>query len=638
MPESTLLRTNFALDLTGGDVWAWEKWISGSCAGMPADATIAVRVNCENVAAYRTADRFVATVRLQPGPNEVVAVATLASGEEFTSAPVTHTVRLTPRPVSRIEIRIEDNGIVLDGASSAPSDYDRVPIASYRWSARPGNPETIADPAPAGASEVGAERMTIPAPATDGEYYVSLEVLDAAGRSDTSTACFAVEQGEARVVDPVTSVAPWVADAVVYGMVVRNFTDAGFRGVTARMSELAELGVTAIWLAPITRTFPGDFGYAVTDYFDVRPEYGTLDDFRDMVREAHSRGIRVLMDFVPNHTSDQHPYFEHAKTHRAASPYFDWYDRDADGTPTHYFQWKHLPNLNFDNPDVRRFMTEAFAFWMRECDVDGFRVDVAWGIKERRPDYWLGWSAELNRIKPDSLLIAEASARDPFYVHNGFDAAYDWTDDLGVWAWTEVFTSDAPMSTAMPKALTNHGFGYDPDSLILRFLNNNDTGERFISTHGVGYYRVAMAMLMTLPGIPCVYTGDEVGAPYKPYETASEIAWDDPHELRPFVRRLIEIRRGNPSLFGTGWRQLEAEPSTELFAYVRESDGNPPVAVVLNFSDTEVQARLPLPAELARDNLTDIWSGERIPGNGESLITSLPAWGFRMLMPFEEAG
>jgi glycosidase len=638
-----------ALDLLGGDVWAWDKTISGTCPGVPADAMIELQLNGDAMAVDRTGDRFHADVHLAPGSNEIAAVATLANGEQLSSGTVMHNVRLSPRPTSRVVILVEDGNVIVDGQPSEPSEFDGSTIIAFHWYAREDNPETLAGPdiirgplaattttqgvaSPRSGDASSPSRLTIPKPERDGEYYLSLQVTDEAGRSDTSTASFIVEGGEARVVDPLVEEARWVESAVVYGMVVRNFTGEGFRGVTARMQELQDLGVTALWFAPITRTIQNLFGYEVTDYFDVRPEYGTLNDFRDLVDAAHVKGIRVLMDFVPNHTSYRHPYFQDAEAHGEASPYFDFFDRDEGGGYTYYFEWSHLPNLNFDNPEVRRFMTEAFSFWVREYGVDGFRADVAWGIKERRPDYWLEWSSELNRLKPDSLLIAEASARDPFYVQNGFDAAYDWTDELGVWAWGDVFALGFPMSMAMPKALTNDGQGYDPDTLIFRFLNNNDTESRFISIYGVNRYRAALAMMMTLPGIPCIYTGDEVGAEFLPYETVNEIDWSDSNGLRPYVERLVRIRRENPSLYSRHWVQIDVEPSVQLFGYLRQGEGAAPIVVVVNYSPDELDANISLPADVVGARLTDLWTDESIAAdNGDILTIPMLPWAILIL-------
>ncbi len=410
----------------------------------------------------------------------------------------------------------------------------------------------------------------------------------------------------------------WIDAAVVYGLVIRNFTDGGFRGAAARVDELADLGIAAIWLAPITRTPEGDFGYAVTDYLDVRPEYGTIDDFRALVDAAHARDIRVLMDVVPNHTSHLHPWSVDAAQNGAASPYADWYDRGEDGDPTFYFNWEHLPNLNFENPDVRRTMTDALAFWMRECGVDGYRVDVAWGIRQRRPDFWPACIAELREIDPDALLIAEASARDPYYAASGFDAAYDWTDELGHWAWTEAFDGGGPIAPALREALTSS----DPATRVFRFLNNNDTGPRFITRHGVDAYRSALAMLLTLPGLPCLFTGDEVGAEYQPYETAEPIDLTDCHELRPFVTRLVGLRREVPALRSRAWELVAVGPADRVLAYRRvAAEGEALVAV--NFSDDAVSIELPLP-----DGAVDLLTGEPLPEGG---TMTLPGWGFHIV-------
>lgn len=424
-----------------------------------------------------------------------------------------------------------------------------------------------------------------------------------------------------------------IAATVLYGIVPRNCDPPGFMGVTARLDDLADLGVTTLWLTPITGTTPGSFGYEVTDYFDVREEYGTKEDFRALVQAAHARGLRILIDFVPNHTSEAHPYFQDAAARGRASPYWDYYDRDEAGEPTHYFDWRHLPNLNYDNPEVCRYMLEAFRYWVRELDVDGFRLDAVWGVKARRPEWLTMLVAEIRRVKPDALLIAEASARDPFYAECGCDAAYDWTDALGHWAWEDVFTGDLPIGAAMIEVLTAAGRGYHPDALPLRFLNNNDTGPRFITTHGVGLYRVALAMLLTLPGLPCLFAGDEVGAEYEPYAADGAIDGTDRFSLRADVKRLIALRRRLPALHSRAWRPLTAEPSESCFAYVRTADdGSQPVIVLLNFSTADLEACIEGPREMPPGELVDRWSGERVgPSDASRIDVSVAGWSFRIL-------
>ncbi|MFN8660514.1 MAG: alpha-amylase family glycosyl hydrolase [Thermomicrobiales bacterium] len=421
---------------------------------------------------------------------------------------------------------------------------------------------------------------------------------------------------------------------VVYGVVPRNFDPPGFAGVMARLDSLADLGVTSLWLTPITPTLPGAFGYEVLDYTDIRSDYGSKDEFRALVDGAHARGMRVLLDVVPNHTSDQHPFALEAERNGPGSPYWDYYDRDETGAPTHYFSWHHLPNLNVDNPAVQQFIQDAFAYWMREFGVDGFRIDAIWGIRQRNPQFLAALVQALRAINPDVLLIAEAGARDPYYAEHDFDAAYDWNEELGQWAWRDVFSGERPPGEVLTEAITNAGQGYRADNLVLRFLNNNDTGPRFITTYGVGCYRAAMAMLLTLPGIPCLFTGDEVGAEYEPYKTPGVIDWSDRHGLRDDVRRLIALRKQVPALHSRGWKPLEVSPADSLFAYLRGDRKSGQAVVVINFLPDEQRVALDLPARCTSDGqMRDQWSGETygIPEVGP-LELVLPGHGFRIMI------
>lgn len=472
------------------------------------------------------------------------------------------------------------------------------------------------------------------APKDDGQYRIALSVQDERGRSDTGAILISVTDGAPRVVDPMRERPDWMGGSTIYGAVPRNVSDYGFQGIIERLDDLAGLGIAAIWLAPITESPAGDFGYAVVDYFQVRAAYGTAADFKRLVAEAHRRNIRVLLDVVPNHTSAKHPYFLDSEENGAKSPYHWFYDRDDQGSYSHYFGWKHLPNLDFDNPDVHRLVTEALMYWVREFDVDGFRIDVAWGIRQRRPDFWPAFCEEFYRVKPDGLLIAEASARDPYYVDNGFGAAYDWTSKLGGWAWTEAFSREPINLAALRQSLMT-----EPGAAgsTFRFLNNNDTGRRFVSVHGLDIYRVALAMLLTLPGLPCLYLGDEVGAEFEPYDWPGPIDWADRAGLRPFVRKLIELRRTVPALRQNDWTLLDAEPGEAIMAYVRGgTDGVAPLLVLLNFSPRAVEATVPAqqlrPFASEHPCWIDVMGDADLPGYGAALALTMPASGIRMLM------
>jgi glycosidase len=437
-----------------------------------------------------------------------------------------------------------------------------------------------------------------------------------------------------------------VEQAVVYGVVPERFGPRGLADVVDRLPALAALGVDTLWLSPLHPGPAGDFGYAVTDHFGVRASIGGPGQLTRLVEQAHRLGLRVLLDLVPSHTSDRHPYFVSATRLGAASPHHRYYEHDGAGRPTHYFDWRHLPNLDYAQPEVRRFVTEAFLHWVREHDVDGFRVDAAWAVRRRAPDFFPGLVKELRRLRPDLLLIAEASAIDPYYAAAGFDAAYDWTLTPGSWAWQEVWDSPTQRAACLRRALAR-----PPGPVrVLRFLNNNDTGARFIARHGPGLLRAATVLLFTLPGLPALYSGDEVGASYLPYGPAGAIRWhEDPNGLQALHRQLIQLRRGLPALRSAELTLLPVHPAAEdpavadrVLAYLRPAPapGEAPALVVLNLSDQPAAIQLELPRALPpAGRLVDrLGDGDRLPGPVRPdvqgrLHLELPAHGTRLLTP-----
>jgi glycosidase len=585
-------------------------------------------------------DFFSAEVPIHPGENSLTAVCQHPDQEEELSSKFTITGRLQQRPMAIITPSLAQGLVILDGGSSLPDEMEGQPLREYGWTARAGNPGVArvqASPEQEQQEfrgEIQGQRIEVELPPVDGEYYFTLRIIDEAGRQDTSTTYVVVENGEPRIPDYDHENPAWVEGAIVYGVIPRLFGTPGAEAIQYRLDQLADLGINAMWLAPINATI--DYGYSVTDYFELRDNFGSKEEFKALIQAAHERGIRVLMDFVPNHTSNEHPYFKDTVANGQDSPYWDFYDRDANGQFTYYFDWTHLPNLNYDNPEVRRMMIEAFSYWVREFDVDGFRVDACWGVQQRRLDFWPAWRRELKRIKPDLSLLAEASARDPYNFDNGFDAAYDWTEDLGRWAWGGFWGEQAEKVDArhlvprLKNALLNEPQGYHHDALIFRFLNNNDTGTRFITTHGEPMTRVATAMLLTLPGIPCIYTGDEAGQWFRPYFDASPISFRERYRgLRDYHKKLIALRKDTPSLHSRLWQILDAQPETQVLGFVRYlEDQAEPVLVLLNFSEEEALVNPNLPEEFTAlgqsGMLSDRLNDEDIPFHGTNAIQMNP--------------
>ena len=422
---------------------------------------------------------------------------------------------------------------------------------------------------------------------------------------------------------PASAQAGGADSAIVYGMVPTLYGTPPLQAATRALPELADLGIDVIWLSPIYESPAGDYGYAVTDFLRVRRSFGTDDDLRRLLETAHRLGMRVVLDFVPNHTSNQHAWYIDAQARGPASAWFHFFARDPSEQPTHYFDWTNLLNLDYGNEDVRRTMRDATATWIRGFGIDGFRMDAAWGVQERAPSVWGPWIRSIRRDKPDALLVAEASARDRSYFDNGFDVAYDWTDRVGSWAWRGMFDHPESIATRVRDDLA-HAAG-----ATLRFLDNNDTGTRFITRYGIGMTRVALAMLLTLPGVPCLFTGEERGAEYDPYAARAPLDGGSHPELRAWIQGLVAMRRAHPSLWRGTWAPVEARGSARVFAFDRRDAQSGEVTVVaLNFDPTPTKATLTATPEIAqRARFTDRLTHRTWRVASGEIEVDLPAWG-----------
>jgi cyclomaltodextrinase / maltogenic alpha-amylase / neopullulanase len=574
-------------DQRGGDAFAWSEPVSGSAGCAEVTLLVNGRPLAEGANVPVKDGRFSAVVPIGEGRNRIVArCAQAAEGGESAgeSAALEFAGRLKARPTAWIRVSVDGDTVTLDGGHSEPAQPDGARVVRYAWSPDPRHPAPLTTAAGGRfGGEVGGPRLELRAPTEDGEYHMRLTVTDAEGRADTSTTYFAVEGGKARAVDLAREHPRWIDSAVVYAPVPALWGDDGPAAVERHLEYLKRLGVDALWLWPPAEERAAGEEYAITDYFRLDPSWGPPAAFSSMVDKAHKLGMRVLLDIVPNHLSDQSPYFQDAGRYGKASHYWGFFDRDANGEPTHYFDWTNLPNLDYDNPEVRRMVVEAFSHWVRDLGIDGFRVDAAWGVQRRRPDFWPALRRQLKRIDPDVLLLAEASATDPYFFSHGFDAAYDWTDELGQWAWTSVFDSPREIRRLLAAAVTNDPKGYAPGAIVLRFLNNNDTDVRFVDQHGPGLTRVAATLQFTLPGMPALFAGDEIGASYQPYSDLTPIPWQDRHHLRPLYQRLIGLRHRVPALSGHHLELVGSTPDSS-FAYLRPAPpGGEPVLVVLNF-------------------------------------------------------
>ncbi|MCA1564538.1 MAG: DUF3459 domain-containing protein [Acidobacteria bacterium] len=371
----------------------------------------------------------------------------------------------------------------------------------------------------------------------------------------------------------------WARDGVVYEIFPRNFSARGnFDGITAQLDRLKQLGVNILWLMPIhpvgRERAKGTVGspYAVRDYYAVNPDYGTPADFKRLVSEAHRRGLKVIIDVVANHTSWDSVLM--------SKP--DFYTRDRAGKiipPV--ADWADVADLNYDNPAVRMYMTEMLKFWLREYDLDGFRCDVAGMVPT---DFWEGARAELERVKPDILLLAEW--HEPELLIKAFDVDYSWPLHH---AMSDVLMGTQP-ATRVRAAWEEEHAKWPRNALHLRFSDNHDE-RRAIARFGERAALAASALMFTLDGVPLIYNGMEVGdttesgapALFEKLPVFWQIAERRP-EFPRFYRQIIELRRASPALRRGAVEWVRNSDEARVLTYLRRA-GDEEVLVAINLSN-----------------------------------------------------
>ncbi len=536
----------------------------------------------------------------------------------------------------------------------------------FFWTQDPGNPSaaTIVSPPDSLTS------LEFPSGAASGEYYFTATVASSRGDTVRARTCVVIDPGGVRPFDIITDHARWIDSAVVYGITPYIFVlDGRLADVTAKIPELTRLGINTIWLQPVYATYRGGQGYDVIDYFRVRADLGSETDLLALVTAAHANGMRVLLDFIPNHTSIFHPYAQNSITDSTNSHYFSFYQRTFDNAPysQHYkiyqgfvnYFWNELPNLNYDNPEVRRMILEAGMYWVEKFGIDGYRVDVAWGPAARYPEFFSEWRVAIKRIKPDALLLAEDKATWPSVFDRRFDAAYDWAPEqswVSHWVWqTSYSTTSNPTifnnanqnqrSALLRAAMTNSGSGYASAARVFRFMENNDTF-RFLATHDLARTKMVGAMMFSIPGIPLIYNGQEIGVSTHPYNASSIFAVNrtiqsmDTYGLFSFYRQMALMRKRFPALTGNNFAELPVLPGASVYAYRRWDRGQNLLAV-MNMGSSSVTATITVPvASMGLDSLRTYYLSDQVGGEilavtaGQlaSLPLSVPAYATRVFV------
>ena len=312
---------------------------------------------------------------------------------------------------------------------------------------------------------------------------------------------------------------------------LKDFFGGTLWGVTEKLDYIEDLGATCIWLSPIFPS-PTTHGYDATDYRNVEPRMGGGDALKELVAAAHERGIRIVLDLVCNHISNKHPIFIDAQKNRR-SRYRDWFFfDDPDVEYRTFFGVATMPELNLAHEDAKAWMIDSARFWLREFDIDGYRLDHANGPG---PSFWSDFWAACKREKPDSFCFGEIV--EPANVLRRYVGRLDGTlDFLLADALRRTFAHGKSSEAMFEQFLQGHLSYFDEDFLMLTFIDNHDM-DRFLFAAGGDkeMLRRVAEIQMRLPGAPIIYYGTEVGMSQK-VSTSSEpgleasrmaMVWDD---------------------------------------------------------------------------------------------------------------
>lgn len=416
----------------------------------------------------------------------------------------------------------------------------------------------------------------------------------------------------------------WTKDATLYQVNVRQFSKEGtFAAVEKELPRIKTLNVDIIWLMPIhpigAQNRKGTLGspYSVKDYYGVNPEFGTLADLKRFVATAHGLGLKVILDWVPNHTAWDNPL---------AQQHPDWYQHDWKGKPrpTPWWDWSDIINLDYRSPGLRKYMTEVMKYWVRDIGIDGYRCDVAGYIPL---DFWNHLRKELDAIKP-VFMLAEWESRD---LHaEAFDATY-------AWSWYEsvhkLCKGQADVSALFTYYAWNEGF-YPDNIMRMTFVSNHDKnsweGTEF-EQFGAGL-EAAIVLSVVGEGMPLIYNGQEAG-----YNKRLEFFEKDPiqwraHPMADFYRKLFAFKKSNSALWNANWGakmvQVVNSRGSKVFSFVRENEKDK-VFAVLNF--TAEPQTFKLTDGPYAGAYTEFFSGEKATiADGAEL--TLPAWGYRVFV------
>ncbi|MCB0805609.1 MAG: alpha-glucosidase C-terminal domain-containing protein [Bacteroidales bacterium] len=414
----------------------------------------------------------------------------------------------------------------------------------------------------------------------------------------------------------------WSKNANIYEVNIRQYTPEGtFKAFETHLSRLQKMGVKILWLMPVhpigVKNRKGSMGsyYAVKDYKAVNPEFGTMDDFKSLVREAHNLGFKVIIDWVANHSAWDNPWItEHP----------EWYSKDSTGNMIAPFDWTDVADLNYDEPGLRDAMIDALKFWVKEADIDGYRCDVAGMVPT---DFWNRARIELDSIKP-VFMLAEAEQVD---LH---ETAFDMTY---AWELHHIYNSIAKGEknvNSLEQYFSKMDTTYPNEAYRMNFITNHDENSwNGTIEERLGNGAETFAMLTyTLPGMPLLYSGQETGLDKRlRFFEKDTIEWDFNSPWMDFYTRMTSLKTQNQALwngtFGGAFERLATSDEENILVFKRVKAGNE-ILVLANLSPDE--HAFTINGEHPEGEFKNVLTGKEMPFEPEQKF-NLGPWEYHIL-------
>ncbi len=410
----------------------------------------------------------------------------------------------------------------------------------------------------------------------------------------------------------------WLLQSNVYEVNIRQYTPEGtFRAMAGHFDRLRNMGVEILWLMPVTPISKidrkGTLGsyYAVAHYTQVNPEFGTMEDFKWFVNEAHRKGFKVIIDWVANHTGADHPWVTKNK---------NFYNLDSVGNPKYVYDWTDTRELNFDNKAMRDSMTESMKYWIRETNIDGFRCDVAGEVPD---DYWAEAIPQLRAMK-EIFMLAEGDK--PSLHSVGFNATYPW-DMFQAMKRVAAGATDALVIDTLLQRLDTFPKG----AVRMYFTSNHDENSWNKSDYetfpGSSHAPFAVLTQTLRASVPLIYSGQE-----EPVLRAISFFEKDSMGFKNYARaefynRLLQLRKNNKALSAdAAFTKIQTGNDKSVYSFVRSS-GNDKVFVIVNLSANAQTASIN--SEMLNGTGRNIFDGQQHDFSNSKNI-SLEPWAYKV--------